>query len=254
MLLCLDVGNSHIFGGCMVESCIVHRFRIASRLNSTSDEMGSQILSILSSQGLPAVRGIAIASVVPHLDYSLRSACIKYFSCTPFSVRAGIKTGLKIQYQHPNSLGADRVTNAVAATHLYPDKNVLIFDLGTASTACVVDIHKVYRGGAIAAGMQLSMDALQMKAAKLSAVEILKPSAGLGDSTMKGLQVGLYESQLGFMQRLLKRTQEELQAPVFVLGTGGFSHLFQEEGLFNVIEPDLVLKGLAILDEMNRVT
>lgn len=180
MLLCIDVGNSQLYGGVFVEEDICLRFRHTSKV-TTSDELGIFLKSVLrENQCLPeAVTEIAICSVAPQIDYSLRSACVKYFSIDPFLLQIGVKTGLNIKYRNPSEVGADRIANAIAATHMFPQKNVIILDFGTATTLCVVDSKKNYLGGAILPGMSLSVDALATKTAKLPTVEIVKPDLAL---------------------------------------------------------------------------
>ena len=128
MMLCIDVGNSHIYGGVFDGEEICLRFRHTSKV-STSDELGIFLKSVLRENNCDpsVIRAIAICSVVPQLDYSLRAACIKYFSVEPFFLQAGVKTGLNIKYRNPVDVGADRIANAIAATHLalglkYPKK------------------------------------------------------------------------------------------------------------------------------------
>lgn len=107
-----------------------------------------------------SIKQIGICSVVPQIDYSLRAACVKYFSIDPFLLQAGVKTGLNIKYRNPVEVGADRIANAIATTHLYPNQNVIVIDFGTATTICVISAQKAYMGGAILPGVRLSVDAL----------------------------------------------------------------------------------------------
>src|SRR5688572_174328 len=154
MLLCLDVGNSHIYGGVFAQEILTLRFRHTSK-SSTSDEFGIFLKSVLRENHCSpnSINQIAICSVVPQLDYSLRSACFKYFSIEPFFLQAGVKTGLNIKYRNPVDVGADRIANAIAATHEFPEKNLIIIDFGTATTFCVINHQKAYLGGAILPGI-----------------------------------------------------------------------------------------------------
>lgn len=256
MILCLDVGNSHIFGGVFVDNQIELRFRHVTSHNTTSDQLGIFLKSVLQENNIPSnkIKDIAICSVVPHIDYSLRSACIKYFDIEPFILQAGVKTGLKIKYRNPLEVGADRIANAIAAISRYPKKDIIVIDFGTATTFCAITAEKDYLGGAILAGMRLSMNALQNSTAKLSAVEIVKPTAVVGRSTMENLQSGLYYGQLGVVREMTQRMMTEVfhkQKPILI-GTGGFAHLFSEENIFTAIMPDLVLDGLRLALMANR--
>ena len=248
MLLCLDVGNSHLYGGLFHNKEIKLRFRYPSKLGCTSDQVGIFLKNVLRENGLnPAlIKQIAICSVVPDLDYSLRSACRKYFQKDPFFLQAGVKTGLKIKYRNPIEVGADRIANAIAACALYPKQNLIIADLGTATVFCALTANKDYLGGAILPGMRLSMNALQSNTAKLPPVEIIKAPQVIGRSTIESIQAGLYYGHLGVMREIIARIKQDYfaDAQTTVIGTGGFSHLFEDAAIFNAVVPDLVLLGL----------
>lgn len=144
MILCIDVGNSHIYGGVFDGDEIKLRFRHTSKV-STSDELGIFLKSVLRENNCSpeTIRKIAICSVVPQVDYSLRSACVKYFSIDPFLLQAGVKTGLNIKYRNPVEVGADRIANAIAATHSFPNQNIIVIDFGTATTFCAISHKKL---------------------------------------------------------------------------------------------------------------
>lgn len=256
MILCLDIGNSQMYGGVFNGEKIQVRFRYNSQLGSTSDQLGVFLRSVLRENAIDmdAIKQIAICSVVPHMDYSLRSACVKYFNIEPFLLQAGKKTGLKIKYRNPLEVGSDRISNAIAAMHLFPNKNLIIADFGTATTLCAISSEKEYLGGVILAGMRLSMEALEKNTAKLSPVEIITPKAVLGRSTSEGIQIGLYYSQLATIKALSKDIKAEYwpQQKSLLIGTGGFSHLFTETKIFDAILPDLVLHGLRLALGMNQ--
>lgn len=256
MLLCLDVGNTQIFGGVFENEKIQLRFRHDTKQNGSSDDAGIFLRTVLRENDIDYknIKKIAICSVVPSVDYSLRSACLKYFNIDPFLLQAGVKTGLKIKYRNPIEVGADRIANAIAAVKLYPQQNIIVVDLGTATTMCAVSANKDYLGGVIMAGIRISMNALQTNAAKLFPVEIVKPEVVVGRSTIEGIQSGLYYSQLGLIKELTQRIVQEnftKQKPM-VIGTGGFAHLFEKEKIFSIIEPDLVLKGLYEALKLNQ--
>lgn len=255
MILCLDVGNTHVYGGVFTGDKIRLRFRYTTSSGTTSDQLGIFLKSVLRENGLDCslIHKIAICSVVPFLDYSIRSACIKYFDLEPFILQAGVKTGLQIKYRNPLEVGADRIANAIAATTLYPEKDLILVDFGTATTYCGVTADKQYIGGVIQAGMRLSIDALEQNTAKLSSVEIVRPEAILGRSTAESIQSGLYFGQMAATKHIIKQLKQECftRADPLVIGTGGFAHLFEHEELFNSIEPDLVLHGLRLALEMN---
>lgn len=255
-MLCIDVGNSHIYGGVFAGEEIRLRFRHTSKV-STSDELGIFLKSVLrENQCSPeTITQIAICSVVPQMDYSLRSACLKYFSVDPFLLQAGVKTGLNIKYSNPVEVGADRIANAIAATHAFPGKNIVVIDFGTATTFCVISSRKAYLGGAIMPGIRLSVDALSTKTAKLPAVEIIKTDQVVARSTIESIQSGVFYGALGACRELIKRIKEESFAgqDVMVLATGGFASLFDKQGVYDHLVPDLVLQGIRLAAELNNV-
>lgn len=255
MQLCLDVGNSHIVGGIFDHEQLLQTFRYDTTQASSSDQIGLFIKIFLREHNIDSkkITKIAICSVVPALDYSLRAACIKYFGITPFVLQAGVKTGLKIKYCHPQEIGADLIAGAIAATHQFAEKPLIIFDFGTATTCCAITAKKEFWGGAILPGMRLAMESLQHNTAKLFPVEIVKPEIAIGQSTKNCIQSGLYNMQLGAIKELIAKFTHELfskEKPV-ILATGGFAHLFAEEKIFHAIIADLVLRGLWLALALN---
>ena len=255
MLLSIDVGNSHIYGGVFSGDEISLRFRHTSS-TCTSDEIGIFLKSVLrENQCDPqSISSIAICSVVPKLDYSLRAACIKYFSTEPFFLQAGVKTGLNIKYRNPVDVGADRIANAIAAIHRFPNKNLIIIDFGTATTFCAVTLQKAYLGGAILPGVRLAVDALSNNTAKLPSVDIVKVSQAVGRSTIESIQSGVFYGALGACRELVQRIKNEAfpEQEVLVLATGGFASLFDKHDLFDHNLPDLVLQGVRIAADLNK--
>jgi type III pantothenate kinase len=255
MILCLDVGNTQIHGGVFENDVLQMQFRRTSEFRASSDELGIFLRSVLRENALdPAnIEQIAICSVVPDAIYSLRNACIKYFGLSPFLLQAGTKTGLKIKYRNPLEVGADRIANAIAGTHLFPEQDLLIVDFGTATTFCAINEHKEYLGGAIMAGLRISAEALETRTAKLPSVEIVPMSHALGRSTSESIQAGLYFGNIGMVREIKRRLIDEAfagRAPKSI-GTGGFSGLFDKAGLFDAIVPELVLQGLNFALKMN---
>lgn len=250
MILCIDVGNSQIYGGVLKDEKIILRFRHDTKQGTTSDQIGIFLKAVLRENNIndKQISKIAVCSVVPHMDYSLRSACRKYFGHDPFVLQAGVKTGLKIKYRNPLEVGADRIANSIAALHYYPDQPVIIIDFGTATTFCAISAKKEYLGGVIQPGMRLSMEALGSNTAKLSPVPIVQPDCVLGRSTMESIQSGLYYSQLATIRDITQQITQDCfngQQPV-IIGTGGFAHLFAEQRVFTTVLPDLVLQGLRL--------
>lgn len=256
MILCLDVGNTQIHGGVFKDDELIVQFRKTSRLQFSSDEIGIFLRTVLRENKVDAdgLKGISICSVVPDLNHSLRSGCIKYFGKEPFFLKAGVKTGLKIKYRNPLEVGSDRIANVIAATKMFPGKNLIIVDFGTATTFCVISKIKEYLGGIILPGVRISMEVLESKAAQLPSVEIKKTETVVGKSTIESIQSGLFYGQVGIVKELKSRIIKEAFSgeDTFIIGTGGFSSLFENEGLFDVIIPSLVLKGLNAAYQLNN--
>ncbi len=187
-----------------------------------------------------------MASVVPSIDYSLRSACIKYFDIEPFILQAGVKTGLKIKTANPAEVGADLIAEAIAGVHQFPKRNLIIVDFGTATTYIAVNDREEFLGATILPGLKTSMEALKENASRLPAVEIVKPDIMLGRNTIQSIQAGLYYSQLATLKELTRGISEQCfaESPPIIIGTGGFSYLFENENIFTHFAPDIVLEGL----------
>jgi len=197
---------------------------------------------------------IACCSVVPDLIYSIRACCQKYLGSEPLILRPGIKTGLKILYKDPKEVGADRIADAMGALKLYPERNLIVIDFGTATTVCAVTKDREFLGGNIIPGVRLAMDALESKTAQLPSVEIASMKTAIGRTTVESIQSGLYWSNVGTVRELVSRISAEAftdETPL-VIGTGGFASLFANEGLFDAIVPDLILTGLLEALRLNR--
>ncbi len=263
MLLCLDVGNTHILGGVFQEDKIILRFRYSTPQLGTSDQFGIFLRNILQFNGLDAstVTAVSMSSVVPACNYTINHAISQYFDVTVFNLQAGVRTGLNIKYKNTAEVGSDRIANAIGAVNAFPDKNLIIIDVGTATTFCAVNKKRDYLGGVILAGMRLSMEALSSNTAKLMEVDIKVPPACLGQTTRESLQRGLYFGHLGALREIISNLKKEIfnGETVTVIGTGGFSQLFRENNIFDIILPDLVLQGLRIaynysLESTQKVT
>jgi len=261
MKLCLDVGNSHIYGGVYEpdheSGGAVLTFRKSSKMGSSSDEFGLFFRSVLRENGIDPnqISQVALCSVVPEMIYALSAACQKYFDVQPFILQAGVKTGLKIKYRNPLEVGADRIANAIAGVGLFPNENLIIVDLGTATTLCAISKDRSYMGGVILPGLKMSMQALESGTSKLGSVEIRRKGTCLGRTTADSIQSGLFFGNLGALQEIMQRISlEEFsgQRPK-VIATGGFAVLFGDTGLFDQVVPDLVLHGLLAALKLNTV-
>jgi type III pantothenate kinase len=248
LLLCLDVGNTHVLGGLFDKDTLLLRFRYATHLIGTSDQFGIFLVNFLQTHQIAAetISAIALSSVVPGYDYTLRHALSTYFKAPHFFLQAGVKTGLNIKYKNPQEVGADRIANAMGAVSAFPHQHIIIADMGTATTLCAINKKHDYLGGAILPGIRLSMEALKNHTAKLMAVDIEATSSYIGRTTRESIQSGLYYSQSGALKEIITGFKQELfpGEKVIVIGTGGFSHLYKDKKIFDLLMPDLVLQGL----------
>ena len=231
------------------------RFRHATYSGLTSDQLGVFLKNTIRENNFDCeqITAIAFCSVVPSIDYSLRAACKKYFQLDPFILQAGVKTEVKIKIQNPTEGGADIIAGIIAATNLYPQKNLIILDLGTVTTIAAASKNKEFLGVAFIPGMNTAMNALQTSAAKLFPVEIIKPQKVVGRSTVESMQAGLFFGQLGAIKEIVSRITKEAfsQETPTLIATGGFAHLFEGEKAFDHIEPDLVLHGIRLAYNLN---
>jgi type III pantothenate kinase len=255
MLMCLDVGNTHILGGIFKNQQLVARFRYATHLIGTADQFGTFLLSILQANGIAVadIEASALCSVVPGCDYTINHTISQYFGHTPFKLRNGMKMDLTIKSQEPTEVGADLIAGAIGATDAFPQQNLLIVDMGTATTICAVTKQGEYLGVSILPGMRLSMESLRSNTAKLMEVNLEVPLTYIGRNTRESIQSGLYFGHLGGLKEIITGMKQEVFAneKVVVLGTGGFARLFQDAVLFDALMPDLVLHGILKAYESN---
>ena len=257
MLLCLDVGNTHIVGGIFDGERLAVRFRYATGQIGTADQLGIFLLNLLQTNDIPrdAVGAVALCSVVPGVNYTIHHAITQYLSKAEyFILQAGVKTGINIRYKNPAEVGADLIAGAIGAVAAFPGRNLIIADLGTATTLIAVTRKNDFLGGVIMPGMRVAMESLRSNTAKLMEVDIEIPPTYLGQSTRECIQRGLYYGHLGAMREIIAGYRGELfnNEEAVVIGTGGFSQLFRETGIFTAILPDLVLQGIRLAYEGSR--
>ena len=256
MILSIDVGNTIVTCGLFHGDEILLQFRLTTNINASSDEIGVFMRSALRENGFDwkAIKQIGCCSVVPQMNYSIASACSKYFGCDVLFIQGGIKTGLKIKYGNPKEIGADLIAAAMGAVALYPNRNVVVIDMGTAITLELITKDKEYLGGSIMPGLKISVDALANQTAKLPAVEIARPEHICGNTTTEAIQSGLFYGTAGAIKELSFLYQKNVfhgEKP-FIIGTGGFAKGFADYGLFDIIIPELVLYGVKTAIDMNK--
>ncbi|MDX9689548.1 MAG: type III pantothenate kinase [Proteobacteria bacterium] len=255
MLLAIDAGNTNTVFALFDQDKQVGLWRTATNVQRTSDEYAVFLTSLMTQAGLnPAlVDGAIIGSVVPDMNFNLTKLCRDHFHREPILVGAkNVETGVEIAIDRPEELGADRLINAVAGVALY-EGPLLIIDFGTATTIDVIDGSGVYRGGAIAPGVNLSIRALHMAAAKLPSVAVARPPKVIATNTVTAIQSGVFWGYVGMIEGLIARTKEEFGFPMKVVATGGLSKLFIEAlPCIDEINMDLTLRGLFLIYEKNK--
>ena len=252
MLLCLDVGNTHICGGLFEnfdKKDASFQFR-STTIVRTADEFGVFLKQVIRENNYDPsqIKHIALCSVVPPLDFALLVACEKYFSIKPWFLSYEMLPELTIHYNNPKEVGADRLANAIAAVAQFPDQDLIIMDCGTATTFCVIDEQKNYLGGAIAPGIRLALESLSRNTAKLPVVDVRSATHVVGRNTIDSIHSGVFFGALGACRELITRIKQETfgDKDVIVLATGGFSSFFAQYNLYDYHLPDLALNGLRI--------
>lgn len=254
MLLTIDIGNTNVTLGLYEGSKLGARWRLATDHDRMADEYGLQMLGLLQHGGCTPrqLSGISLASVVPQITSRVLQACAQYLHQEAFVVDHTVNTGIKILYDDPKAVGADRIVDAVAAVTLYGGP-VCIVDFGTATTFNAVTAAGEYLGGAIAAGVGIALDALVSRTSKLYRVELRKPPAVIGRNTTHALQSGLIFGYVSLVEGMIERFRSELGADMRSVATGGLAEIITPEtASIQVTNPWLTLEGLRILWEMNH--
>jgi len=254
MLLTIDVGNTNLTLGLYPGKKIGPHWRLATDHQRMPDEYGLQILGILENAEVTtqSIKGICLASVVPPLTQRVVQACSQYLGQEPFLVDAGIKTGIRIRYEDPRAVGADRVADAVAVFHQYGGPACVI-DFGTATTFNAVTKEGDYLGGAITAGVNLAAEALFQRTAKLPSIDIQRPPSVIGRNSVHAMQSGLLFGYVSMVEGMVTRFRAELGKDMKVIATGGLSDIIAKEtDVIDVTSPWLTLDGLRLLWEMNH--
>ncbi len=254
MLLCIDIGNTNITLGVYRADVLGPRWRIRTIHDKMGDEYGILLDQLLRHQGLePAqITDIALASVVPPLTPAFVQACEKYIGPSPLVVEAGVRTGVRVLYDDPQAVGADRVVNAAAVRALYTTPACVV-DLGTATTFDAISDQGEYLGGAIAPGIGIAAQALFERTAKLPRVEFTRPPSAIGRNTTHSIQSGLLFGYVGLVEGLVARFEAELGPETLVIATGGLAGVIAEEtDVIDIVDPWLTLHGLRIIHELNQ--
>jgi len=254
MLLTIDIGNTNITLGLYQGEALGPRWRLATIHDRMPDEYGMQFLGLLNHAGLTqqALSGICLASVVPPLTGKVLEACRQYLGVEPLVVDTGIKTGVRIRYEDPRAVGADRIVDAAAVQRLYGGPACVV-DFGTATTFDAISAEGDYLGGAIAPGISIAAEALFLHTAKLPRVDLQRPPSAIGRNTVHAMQSGLLFGYVSLTEGMVARFRAELGPQMKVIATGGLAEVIAcETPVLQIIAPWLTLDGLRIIWELNK--
>jgi type III pantothenate kinase len=249
VLLAVDVGNTNVTFALFDGERLAADWRVTSHRERTADEMAVELRQLFALRGLEldVVTGVVISSVVPNLNSALIEASRRYLKQEPLMVGPGVKTSVKVRYDNPKEVGADRIANALAAYTKYGGP-IVVIDFGTAVTYDAINAEGDYLGGAIAPGVEISLDALVSQTAMLRRVEAVAPESVIGRNTVTSIQSGLVWGFVAQVEGMVARMVAELGGSARVIATGGQAALVA--GLTNVIEetdPLLTLEGLRLI-------
>ena len=253
MLLTIDIGNTNITLGLYEGEALRSAWRLATAHERMPDEYGLQLLGLLEHAGCTPqdLTGAALASVVPPLTSTFLQACDKYLQQRPLVVDAGVKTGVRIRYEDPKAVGADRVADAAAVQKIYGGPACIV-DFGTATTFDAISAEGDYLGGAIAPGIGIAAEALFHRTAKLPRVDLQRPPSAIGRNTVHAIQSGMLFGYAGLVEGMVARFRKELGPATKVIGTGGLAELVAAETeVIEILAPWLTLEGLRIIWELN---
>ena len=254
MILAIDIGNSNIVIGCIENGVIQNETRIATDLVKTSDQYCFDLKNMLSLSDVPVARleDVIISSVVPPVLNSMRTAVLKLTGKKPFVVGPGIKTGLNILLDNPQQVGSDLIVAAVAALREYKPPLILI-DMGTATTISVINKDRAYLGGCICPGVRISAEALSSRAALLPGIDLDQPRRAIGKNTTDCMRSGIMLGAACMLDGMIERMEQELGERATVVATGGIARFVLPMCRREIAyDRNLLLKGLAILYQMNR--
>jgi type III pantothenate kinase len=255
MTLTLDVGSSRLFGGIINRGEVCALFHKLTHSGLTADDLGIFLIQWMEIKGFSRddVDAVVFCSVVPELNGVIEQCASDYFNTEALTLRAGVKSGLKVKYTNHRELGADLIANGAGAVSLYPGKNLIIVDFGTATSLCGVSKDREYLGGCLIPGLSITMEALANNTARLPVVEIKPVNKVCSRDTVSGIQGGLYFGTLGMLKELLSRMGRECFAEenYAVIATGQHAELFEKFHLFDQIVPELVLLGLEEILKLN---
>ncbi|MCK9408983.1 MAG: type III pantothenate kinase, partial [Bacteroidetes bacterium] len=245
----IDIGNTHTVIGIYNGSKLLGDWRVTSYVTRTEDEFGALVKQFCEGAKVPLkkITSIGIASVVPNLTDVCVKMSQKYFALEPIVVSSDLDLGMKVMYDDPRAVGADRLCNAVAGFAKYKGP-IVIVDFGTATTFDVVSKNGEYLGGVITAGIETTAGELHRRAAKLPKIDLKFPERVIGKNTVESMQAGILYGALDSMETMIRRISKELDDYPIVIATGGFSETMKKQSkVINKHEPALVLEGIRLI-------
>jgi type III pantothenate kinase len=254
VLLTIDIGNTNLTLGLYDGEMLGPRWRLATDYEKMPDEYGLQLAGLLVHANLNAkeISGICLASVVPPLTGKVLQACRQYLGQEPLVVDAGVKTGVRVRYEDPRAVGADRIADAAAVQRLYGGPACVV-DFGTATTFDGISKEGDYLGGAIAPGINIASEALFLRTAKLPRVDLQRPPTAIGRNTVHAMQSGLLFGYVALVEGMVDRFRNELGPEMKVIATGGLAEVIAAETkVLQIVAPWLTLEGLRIIWDLNH--
>ena len=254
MLIALDIGNTNVTIGVFDGERIAATWRLETNVRRQADEYALQLRELLPMKGIaPAsIDGVVLCSVVPPLTTVFQSACSFLFGINALTVGTGTRTGVRVRYDNPRDVGADRVADAAAAYDIYGGPCIVV-DFGTATVLDAISENGEYLGGAIVLGIRVAAETLFSSTSQLRRVELTAPPSAIGRNTPHSIQSGLIFGYAGLVEAMVKRFKDEMEAPnATVIGTGGLAPIVaQHTKVFDVVDQELTLKGLRLIYDLN---
>lgn len=255
MLLAIDAGNTNVVFAVYDGERQVAKWRISNSGRRTSDEYAVWLIQLMHLAGLHRndITDAVFASVVPAVTFNLLRLCREFFHCEPLVVgQPGVDLGIRVRLDNPEEVGADRLVNAIAAQRLHRPP-LIVIDFGTATTFDVIDGNGDYRGGAIAPGIYMSIEALHNAAALLPKIDVVKTDKVIGTSTVSAMQSGVFWGYIGMIEGMVARIKQEFGTAMTVIATGGLAGLFSRAtDIIDDTDGELTLRGLVYIHASNR--
>ncbi len=257
MLLAIDIGNTNVTAGVFDGERLLASWRLATDSHRLADEYALQLQGLfpLRNVSLEEIDHVAMCSVVPPLTGVFQEAVRTLLGVEALVVSAGVRTGVRVLYDSPRDVGADRVVDAAAAFYYYGGP-VVVVDFGTATVFDAIAADGTYLGGAISPGLQVAAESLFLTTSQLPRVEFVTPKTAIGKNTAHSLQSGLLLGYVGLVEGMVRRFRDELDAPnAKVVATGGLANLIaQQTRVIDVVDVELTLRGLQLIHSMNTAT